>query len=74
MSYNNDAVFNDLKIKLETVNYTINELNNKIFLYDNSLNNINNTLQNNINSTQKDISNILQNNYLNYNLNNILNN
>ena len=74
MSFNNNVIFNDLKIRLETINYTINELNNKIILYDNSLNYINNSLQNNITYTQKDISNILQNNFLNYNLNNILTN
>ena len=62
MSYNNDAIFNALMVKLEAINFDINELNNHIFLYDNSLNIINNSLQHNINVTQKDISNILLNN------------
>ena len=72
MSYNNDAIFNALMVKLEAINFDINELNNHIFLYDNSLNIINNSLQYNINVTQKDISNILLNKYLNYNINSIL--
>lgn len=72
MSYNNDAIFNALMVKLEAINFDINELNNHIFLYDNSLNIINNSLQHNINVTQKDISNILLNKYLNYNINSIL--
>jgi len=72
MSYNNDAIFNALMVKLEAINFDINELNNHIFLYDNSLNSINNSLQNTINVTQKDISNILLNKYLNYNINSIL--
>ena len=72
MSYNNDAIFNALMDKLETINFDINELNNHIFLYDNSLNSINNSLQHSINVTQKDISNILLNKYLNYNVDRIL--
>jgi len=73
MSNNNDNIFNDLTSRLDNINFNINELNNKIFLYDSSLSSINNSLQDNINLTQKDISNILQNRYLNYDLNNIQN-
>ena len=32
MSYNNDAIFNALMVKLEAINFDINGLNNQIFL------------------------------------------